>query len=185
MIVNVPTREQIKARTAPIKKTVGEHFSTSQHLRTMPKQEKKRLIQMFFAGKDPDGRRWGVYVKRGTEEGAFDYRIVGGFTPFAGTLGPAKLTVADFVDTGISLEFLEDIPVDDKKQNPHCLCNRHTPCLQIRGRFTGADGSRYYYFRGGLGFPGILPLQNSLAFHGTPAASGTAPGQSRQRGIPL
>jgi methyl-accepting chemotaxis protein len=59
-LVNVPTENQIKNRAALIKKTIGEIFSSSQHLKKMTNEQKKTFVRTFFAGKDPEGRRYGV-----------------------------------------------------------------------------------------------------------------------------
>ena len=76
-------------------------------LARMSFEEKRKLVSDFFAGKDSQGGRLGIYVEK-TPEGNVKYEIRGTFDQtFKGTLTPDGPDILDLPD--MNIEHLEDL----------------------------------------------------------------------------
>ncbi len=58
------------------------YLGSQAHLSEMTFQEKRDLLKALFPGKDPNGMRYGIYIKRGVK--GWHYRVYGVFNPFKG-----------------------------------------------------------------------------------------------------
>ena len=72
---NLPDPKQIKRRASLVQNVIRDIYSDLGHLPKMEYEKKRALVQRAFAGKDSEGKRLGVYVKK-TEEG-WTYSIRG------------------------------------------------------------------------------------------------------------
>lgn len=61
---NAPTKKQIQQHAALIKGMAKWVYSREDHLETMSWEKKRNLCEKIFAGKDAQGRRLGVYIKK-------------------------------------------------------------------------------------------------------------------------
>jgi site-specific DNA recombinase len=104
---SVPTIQQIKQKAALIRKQLQEYFDSPMHLARMTFEEKRKLISTFFAGRDLQGRRLGVYVRKTPDgikyviRGIFD-RIMEGGLGGGGSSGGTPVG-------GGSIEHMEEI----------------------------------------------------------------------------
>ena len=123
-IQDVPTDNQIEKRAKLAYRMLGEIFASPDHFKKMTYDHKKKLIkETLFAGKDPAGNRYGVYVKKGNEKGTFEYKILGDFISLVGKLKPGKIDISQFAKSDKSLEYLESLI--NEKLSKEALGKRH------------------------------------------------------------
>jgi len=103
---DVPTEKQIASKAKLIQRQLQDFFDSPGRLARMTFEEKRSLAGTFFAGKDSEGKRLGVYVEK-TNNG-FRYEIRGIFgPPLQGTLTPDGPNVEDSRDKDV--EYMEDL----------------------------------------------------------------------------
>ncbi len=68
-VEKVPTEGQIRRKAKLIKRTLEGIYTRPGRLSKMSFDDKRKLAQMVFAGKTPEGARCGVYVKRSGKAG--------------------------------------------------------------------------------------------------------------------
>ena len=72
-------------------------------------EERRKLVSTFFAGKDAQGYRFGVYLERDKKTEAVKYEIRGVFgQTLKGSISPDGLDILDFKD--VSFEHLRSHP---------------------------------------------------------------------------
>jgi len=105
--VGLPTRSQISAQAALAKRTLESIFSRPGHVAKMSFEDKRKLVQAFFGGHDPEGKRLGVYVRK-SEDGV-QYTITGILGNFEGILKPDGIDPVELAEMGLPLEFSQDL----------------------------------------------------------------------------
>jgi DNA invertase Pin-like site-specific DNA recombinase len=105
-LLNMPTEEEIKRKAKVIQRIYEGIYNEPIHLAKMNFEERRRMISSFFAGKDSQGRRLGVYVKK-DRDGIVHYEIRGAFQSFEGTVSPEGPDILSFPDVGA--EYLEEL----------------------------------------------------------------------------
>jgi predicted transcriptional regulator len=86
-IANVPTEIQIKRKAALIKKTLRDIFTRPARLDKMSFEDKRKIVQSAFGGKDAEGNRYGVYLHKPAKVGeAVTYEIKGVLDDIQGQL---------------------------------------------------------------------------------------------------
>ncbi len=81
----IATEEELHGRSEQIKRRIERSFLTSDHrLKEMSFNEKRELLQSLFNGKDPEGRRYGVYLEKRTTH--WFYKIKGNFQEIVGSI---------------------------------------------------------------------------------------------------
>ena len=89
-VKNTPTKEQIASKARLIKRTLRGVYTREGRLKKMTFEDKRKLAQSAFGGKDVEGRRFGVYVnKPDIQGGSVAYEIKGILEDFQGQL-PSK-----------------------------------------------------------------------------------------------
>jgi hypothetical protein len=105
-----PTEEEVHHKAKLLKRMIGEAYRSPSQLEKMTFDEQKKLVSTFFAGKDTQNHRLGVYLERDKKNEAVKYEIQGIFgQTFNGTVTPEELDILDFKDA--SSEHLEDLKV--------------------------------------------------------------------------
>jgi uncharacterized small protein (DUF1192 family) len=61
---NLPSREQVRRRAKMVQKVIESVYSGESRLAEMSYEQKRELVKRAFAGKDAEGRRLGVYVRK-------------------------------------------------------------------------------------------------------------------------
>jgi len=61
---SMPDPKQAKEEAEQVRRQLLEHFSSDDHLLKMSFDEKKKLLHWLFDGKDPDGKSYGIYVRK-------------------------------------------------------------------------------------------------------------------------
>lgn len=90
-LVSVPTKKEIKKKAQLLKRMIKGVSRSQFHLNKMNFTEKKEMLQSIFSGKDSEGRRLGIYLKRtSNKEKPWLYEIRGTFQTEAGRL-PDKI----------------------------------------------------------------------------------------------
>ena len=91
-----------------LSRMIGEIYRSPSRLAKMSFEERRKLVSTFFAGRDAQGRRLGVYLERDKKTGAVKYEIRGVFgKTFLGEVTPDGLDILNFKD--ISVEHLKDL----------------------------------------------------------------------------
>ncbi len=93
-IESVPDKKAIKARANLIRATIQSVYSSADELESMGFDDKRKLAQLAFSGKDYQGKRAGVYVSKDDAGWSFELK---GILP----------------DSSI----IEYLPMDKEKQN--------------------------------------------------------------------
>ena len=91
---SAPSKHAVKMK-AELMRRMFKGMSRSQfHLDKMSFDEKKKLLQTIFSGKDADGKRLGVYFwKDKTKKQPWYYEILGGFKNDVGRLSNNKSNI--------------------------------------------------------------------------------------------
>jgi hypothetical protein len=77
-LADAPTEAMIKNKAALIKRALRSRFGRPKALDKMTWEDKRKLVEIAFDGKDPKGKRLGVYVKKpDTPEAGVRYTIKG------------------------------------------------------------------------------------------------------------
>ena len=105
-LVNVPTEEEIRQKTKSIQRILGQIYRTPSRLAKMSFDERRRLVSSFFAGKDSQGRRLGVYIEK-TKDGHIRYEIRGIFQTFEGAVTPEGPDI--LANRDVNVEHLEEL----------------------------------------------------------------------------
>ena len=72
----VPKKKEIKARADLLKAHIQSIYTNSTEFKNMGFEEKRKLCQFAFNGKDFEGNRSGVYVKK-ENDGSWSFEIKG------------------------------------------------------------------------------------------------------------
>ena len=135
-----PTEDEIKRRAKMIQGIVGQIYRTPSRLAKMSFEERRKLVSTFFAGKNAQGHRLGVYLERDKKTEAVKYEIRGAFDQtFHGSVTLNGFGLQDFMDA--SIEHLEDLKAAFKsldtrdrpyhaKQNIHGKDQRKEPQVE-------------------------------------------------------
>jgi site-specific DNA recombinase len=103
---DMPTREEIKGRAKMIQRILSQVYRTPSRLKKMSFEERRGLVSSFFSGKDAQGHRLGVYVKR-DKDGTIHYEIRGVFQSFEGIVSPEGPDILSL--PGVAVEHLTEL----------------------------------------------------------------------------
>jgi site-specific DNA recombinase len=121
----LPTAESISMRMQLMLRLKQNILRSYKHLSEMTFDEKRKLLQMVFAGQDVDGKRYGIYVNK-TKTGEWMYTIKGIFQDFKGNF--KNIDSIEFVDAKYSDDNddnqLDYLDINDK-QNMSGQCNAY------------------------------------------------------------
>jgi hypothetical protein len=124
-----PTEDEIKRRAKMIQRIVSQIYRTPSRLAKMSFEERRKLISTFFAGKDAQGHRLGVYLERDKKTETVRYEIRGAFDQtFQGSITLDGFGLQDFKD--VSIEHLEDLKAavrTDRKKKSKSLIVQDRP----------------------------------------------------------
>jgi len=85
-IATVPSQQYVKERALAAKRMIAMRHSGYTRLSEMSFEERRSLFAHVFAGRDAEGKRFGVYVERSTsQEEPWNYSIRGGIFEQTGT----------------------------------------------------------------------------------------------------
>jgi len=73
-IDSVPAKKEIKARADLIRATIQSIYSSPDEFESMSFDNKRKLAQLAFSGKDYQGQRAGVYVKKDVDGWSFELK---------------------------------------------------------------------------------------------------------------
>ena len=77
---SVPDKEVVSRKAALMKRVIQSYYGSPQRLLEMSFEEKRKLLQAVFDGKTPEGKRYGVYIrKRDNEKHPWEFEIIGNF----------------------------------------------------------------------------------------------------------
>ena len=80
----IPKQNEIAKGSQLMQRMILSRLKSPEYIEKMSFEEKREIIQAFFSGYGPDGRRLGVYIKRDENE-QFSYEIYGRFLDKSGT----------------------------------------------------------------------------------------------------
>lgn len=107
---------------------IGEIYRSPSRLAKMSFEERRKLVSTFFAGKDTQGRRPGVYLERDNKTEGVKYEIRGAFDQICqGRLTSDGLDLQDFKD--ISIDYLEDLKAAIKLEEKKSKSSRSSNVL--------------------------------------------------------
>lgn len=79
----IPTKEEVKRKSTLLLRLMQGILRGQKHLKEMSFDNKRKLLQYAFAGKDADGKRFGVYLRK-DPNGSWLYMIKGAFVDSKG-----------------------------------------------------------------------------------------------------
>jgi len=79
----IPTKKEINRKAEGLMRLRENILKSEGHLAEMSWEQKRKLLQLAFAGKDADGKRFGVYISK-DPNGNLLYTIRGAFTDLKG-----------------------------------------------------------------------------------------------------
>jgi site-specific DNA recombinase len=95
---NLPTRKHIERSAKLVHKVITSAYSQSSRLSEMSYEDRRELVQRAFAGKDAEGHRMGVYVRKSDNpERPWEFTIKGILAEFVGLLPLAKHEIAEIL----------------------------------------------------------------------------------------
>ena len=86
----LPSAESISMKTKLMLRLKQDILRSYKHLSKMTFKQKRTLLQLVFAGKDADGKRYGVFINK-TKNGKWVYTIKGIFQDLKGSLREINL----------------------------------------------------------------------------------------------
>jgi DNA invertase Pin-like site-specific DNA recombinase len=99
---NVPSEKVIKRKADLLKCTIESIYSSGLEFSRMSFEEKRKLIQIAFSGRDHDGSRAGVYIKKDgaaewsfTIKGVFSGATISDYLPMQGWKANGMLGIED------------------------------------------------------------------------------------------
>jgi len=123
LLTEGPTEDEIRGRAKMIQRIVNQIYRTPSRLAKMSFDERRKLVSTFFAGKDAQGRRLGVYLERDKKTGIVKYEIRGAFDQtFEGSVTPDGNDPQGF--NGASIEHIEDLKVAVKPKGQNSKSSR-------------------------------------------------------------
>lgn len=81
---DIPTEPQIKRKSKLLRRMIRSIYTSPDAINEMTFSDKRKLLESVFMGKDYDGKKLGVYVRK--EKDGIHYSINGGFGDLAGKL---------------------------------------------------------------------------------------------------
>lgn len=127
-VQNVPTAIQVKRRAKLIKRTLEAIYTRPGRLKKMSFDEKRKIVQTAFGGKDAEGNRLGVYVtKPETAGGPVSFEIKGVFGDVSGHFPMTEKEIKLF-DLGLNSKE-QDILGNDRSLYQEIKYN-NTRCLK-------------------------------------------------------
>ncbi len=125
---NLPSPESVSMKIKLMLRLKQDILRSYGHLSKMSFDQKRKLLQVVFAGKDSDGKRYGVFINK-TKNGKWIYTIKGAFQDLKGSLKVIELTnrpdlkYADF-DEDNELKSLDNIMkqnIASQRHAHHCV----------------------------------------------------------------
>jgi len=102
---SIPTKQEINRQAESLMRLRENILKSQGHLNEMSFEQKRKLLQYAFAGKDVDGKRFGVYLGK-DPAGNFVYTIKGAFTDKRGI--PREIDIFNRAAKINALESLEN-----------------------------------------------------------------------------
>ena len=88
---NLPSSESVSTKIKLMLRLKQDILRSYKHLSKMTFKQKRTLLQLVFAGKDADGKRYGVFINK-TKNGKWVYTIKGIFQDLKGSLRERNLS---------------------------------------------------------------------------------------------
>lgn len=104
-VENVPTEGQIRRKAKLIKRTLEGVFTRPGRLSKMSFEDKRKIVQSAFGGKDANGNRYGVYVHKPAKAGKpVTYEIKGVFADIHGLLPMSEKEAQKILEFGSAVK---------------------------------------------------------------------------------